>query len=260
MDNKNPFPQLIEDSLKYLHELKETSSFVLPSSLAPPSAPLPPSKPVQIPLPPAPLPFTMTAPPVKKEPPPPPVEKVEKKAEPAPRLIAPSSPKPIHKDPMEDMRAAMKKAAPMLKITDIIPSDAKAKKIKHAWKDQRHMPDIAILSGPSMPLSFLQQVAKAIDLYFFPCRVIDVGPLETSGSWDALLQTPHLKLIISPDATLWNCKQLMRHYHEIPHKKERFLGKIPLLLLPDPNMYLKDQALKRSLWNLLCHMLQPLQK
>jgi len=253
MTQRDSFTKLTEATLQYVQELKERFSFVLPASISP----LAPVEAVEK----KPEVFSSKQP---ATPPSPPAAKESSLKPSTPAAPAPvtslSAPKPSPKDPMDDLRAACKKIAPTLKILDRIPSDAQAKKIKNTWKDQLHMPDIAVLRSQQMPLAFLEQIAKAIDLYFFPCRVIDVAPLEKANSWDSLLATPHLKFVIAPDATLWGSKELMRHYHEIPSKKERFLGKIPLLLLPDPNLYLKDPSLKRSLWNLLCHVLQPLKK
>jgi hypothetical protein len=168
-------------------------------------------------------------------------------------------PSPIQKDTMQDMRAIIKKAAPSLTLFSSPPSDEKAKKIKNAWKEQSKIPDIPILAtkGPSLP--FLTHVAKAIELHFFPSKVIDVTTLEQNNSWDVFLNTTNLKMIIAPDSVVWSCKNLMRYYHEFPNKKERYLGKIPLILLPDPSLYTKDPSLKRPLWNLLCQVLKPLQ-
>lgn len=169
-------------------------------------------------------------------------------------------PTPIHKDPMQDIQAVLKKVAPSLIISNSIPSDEKAKKIKNAWKEHAKIPDITILATQSPSLSFLTQVAKAIEIHFFPSKVIDVKELEQNNNWDVFLNTTNLKMIIAPDSVIWSCKHLMRYYHEFPNKKERYLGKIPLLLLPDPSLYIKDPSLKRSLWNLLCQVLKPLQR
>jgi hypothetical protein len=44
----------------------------------------------------------------------------------------------------------------------------------------------------------------------------------------------------------------VQFYKEIPSQGIRTLGKIPLFLLPDLSLYLKDPLLKRSLWKALC--------
>jgi hypothetical protein len=159
----------------------------------------------------------------------------------------------------EDIRKTFTKIAPHLLASCPIPSDEKARHIKNGWKEKHAIPVIPILASEQASLPFLTNVAQAITLHFFPARVLLLKDLEKQGLLPSLLDSKHVKLIISPDVTLWNCKELMKHYQEIPQQKQRFLKNTPLLLLPDPSLYLKDPSLKRSLWNLLCHLLKPLQ-
>ena len=189
------------------------------------------------------------------------LELAPQKSEKAPAAVFPlHPPSAVQKDLMQDMRTILKKVAPTLVISSSIPSDEKAKKVKNAWKEHAKIPDVVILAVQGPSISFLTGVAKAIELHFFPSKVIDVKPLEQSNNWDVFLNTTNLKIIIAPDSVIWGCKHLMRYYHEFPNKKERYLGKIPLVLLPDPSLYIKDPSLKRSLWNLLCQVLKPLQR
>lgn len=164
-----------------------------------------------------------------------------------------------HKLPDEDIRKAFSKIAPHMLANRPIPSDEKARFIKNGWKEKHAIPLVPILASEEKTLSFLQNVAQAISLNFFPSRVLLLKDLEKQDMLSTLVDSTHVKLIISPDITLWNCKELMKHYQEIPQQKQRFLKNTPLLLLPDPSLYLKDPSLKRSLWNLLCHLLKPLQ-
>ena len=169
--------------------------------------------------------------------------------------------KPVitHKLPDEDLHKAFTKIAPHILANRPIPSDEKAKLIKNGWKEKNVIPVVPILASDDKSLVFLQNVAQAITLHFFPAKVLLLKDLEKQNLLLSLLDSAHVKLIISPDITLWNCKELMKHYQEIPQQKQRFLKNTPLLLLPDPSLYIKDPSLKRSLWNLLCHLLQPLQ-
>ncbi len=159
----------------------------------------------------------------------------------------------------EDIRKTFTKIAPHLLASCPIPSDEKARHIKNGWKEKHAIPVIPILASEQASLPFLTNVAQAITLHFFPARVLLLKDLEKQELLPSLLDSKHVKMIISPDVTLWNCKELMKHYQEIPQQKQRFLKNTPLLLLPDPSLYLKDPSLKRSLWNLLCHLLKPLQ-
>lgn len=164
-----------------------------------------------------------------------------------------------HKLPDEDLRKAFSKIAPQMLAHRPIPSDEKAKQIKNGWKEKHAIPVVPILASDEKTLAFLQNVAQAISLHFFPSRVLLLKELEKHQMLASIAESSHVKLIISPDVTLWNCKELMKYYQEIPQQKQRFLKNTPLLLLPDPSLYLKDPSLKRSLWNLLCHLLKPLQ-
>lgn len=159
----------------------------------------------------------------------------------------------------DDIRTLLGKISPQILAQRPIPSDAKAQQIKNGWKEKYALPVIPILASSVDTLPFLHSVAEAITLHFFPSKALLISELEKQGMLSSLVEAPHIKLIISPDITLWNCKELMKHYQEIPQQKQRFLKSIPLLLLPDPSLYLKDPSLKRSLWNLLCHLLKPLQ-
>lgn len=284
---KNLLDTLIEKTLQYLTEFKEEHPYVMgtsyeinsheekPSSIQKaPTFPYPVKKPVisETPLPKPSLIEKLPMEPV-------PMEqvsvKLEAKVERIPVEFIPSKkiaeaspsasfplypPSPAHKDLMQDIRTILKKVAPSLTLSNSIPSDEKAKKIKNAWREHAKIPDIALLVTESSSLSFLKQVAKAIELHFFPSKVIDVKLFEQNNNWDTFLNTANLKMIIAPDSVIWSCKHLMRYYHEFPNKKERYLGKIPLLLLPDPSLYIKDPSLKRSLWNLLCQVLKSLQR
>ena len=54
--------------------------------------------------------------------------------------------------------------------------------------------------------------------------------------------------MIACDYTVWQLHDLFRYYKENPEKQIRTLKEIPLFLLPDLTLYLKDPLLKRSLW------------
>ena len=150
----------------------------------------------------------------------------------------------------------LKKVEPDLFLHEKIPSDHKAKRIKEAWKIKEGTPDIPILTHGGQNLPFLTNLAKAIETRFSSSRVIDVKQIEQEKKWDLFLSSPQLRLIIAPDATLWDSKEILTFYKENPQKGVRHLGKVPLLLLPDLSLYYKDPYLKRSLWNVICQMLK----
>ena len=132
-----------------------------------------------------------------------------------------------------------------------------AKKIATRWKTKNQTAPFSILSlcEPEPQRKFLEEIAKALDIYFLPCRLIAAETIEKEGNWSDFLSVADLKLIIACDYTLWQLNKLMPFYKENPTTGQRMLGEIPLFLLPDLSLYLKDPLLKRSLWKALCQKL-----
>lgn len=170
------------------------------------------------------------------------------------------APKKVIRDSLEDIKKHIEAVMPSLYINFNIPSDEAAKRKKNSYLITEYMPDVPILTFQDKASAFLEEVAKAISSHFFLSKVVDLSKVEGEGILDQLIKTDHLKLIIAIDTMLFSHRTLMKYYQEFPAKKERYLGKTPLLLLPDPSLYMKDPSLKRSLWNLLCDMLLPLKK
>lgn len=231
--NQNETDTLIEDTLTYLRGL------------------LPPKK-VKVDLPPTPKAKpTKVAPPPQPKPETPLPKLVEKPKE--TKAFIELDPPPIPKgNGTLGVRKVLKEIEPDLYLHETIPSDHKAKRIKNAWKEKRGTPAIPILFQGEKYRSFVTRIAKAIDLQFGSCRIVDIKP---GKKWDLFLESENLKLIIIPDTLLFGTKELLPFYQENPQQKSRKLGNIPLLLLPDLSLYFKDPYLKRSLWTLIKNLL-----
>ena len=149
------------------------------------------------------------------------------------------------------------KIAPELPIIGEIPSDANAKKISTRWKTKNQSSPISLLSfqEPAAQKTLLEEVAKALDVYFGGARLVQAEGIEKEKQWEAFLSTAGLKVVIACDYTLWQLNGLMAFYKENPTQGIRTLGGISLFLLPDLSLYLKDPLLKRSLWKALCQKL-----
>lgn len=197
-------------------------------------------------------------------PPPAPIPK------PAPVVVAPPPPIPPPEPPkapavqhpptptsFEEIRRVVNKVYPELKIIPEIPNDAIAKKIAQRWKTKNQAAPISILSlnEPKEQRALLEQIAIALDVYFGPARLIEAEGIEKEKQWEAFLSVEGLKLIVACDYTLWQLHNLMKSFKEIPAQGIRTLGSVPILLLPDLSLYLKDPQLKRSLWKALCQKL-----
>lgn len=145
------------------------------------------------------------------------------------------------------IKALYQRLFPQLPVIHTIPSDAQAKKIANRWKTKNQAAPISILyfSEPGPQKELLSAITKAIDVYFGPARLIHAETIEKEKQWEAFLSSQELKLVIACDYTLWQLTDLMQHFKESP---TRTLKDIPLFLLPDLSLYLKDPSLKRSLW------------
>ena len=191
------------------------------------------------------------------------VSKPAKPVKPPPKQIGSKNEKalelhpPLHSSiPASDKIGSLLKAvAPDLYLHQKPPSDEKAKRIKNAWNEKSHISEISILLQGPRYRPFLSNLAQAITHCFAPASVIEMTPFEKEKKWDIFLKVPKLKFILCPDHLIFSSKELLTFYKENLGKKTRFLGEIPLLLLPDLSLYYKDPYLKRSLWNVICQML-----
>ena len=187
-------------------------------------------------------------------------ETIQAEAAPAPE---PKSEAPIPKPrdpsarPYSQFRSILEKIAPELAILDSIPDDATAKQIASRWKTKNQSAPISILSSGELPQhkALLSEIATALDVYFGPARLIEADPIEKEKQWKTFLSVGSLKMIVICDSTLWQLHQLRQFYKETPATGVRMLGDVPIFLLPDLSLYLKDPLLKRSLWKALCSKL-----
>ena len=180
---------------------------------------------------------------------------VEKKKPIKPKKVAVElQPAPVPKESGTPMVAYLRRVFPRLAVHEVPPDDALAKRMKNQWQDHKMVPDIPVLATDARTVSFLQNVAKAIGITWKPSRVVNANEIEKKNGWDAFLDAPNLTLILLPDSALWKLEKLKDHYKEYPQTGKRYLGKTPLLLLPDLTLYFKDPTLKRSLWTLICQI------
>ncbi|HSX11803.1 MAG TPA: hypothetical protein VLF94_08825 [Chlamydiales bacterium] len=185
---------------------------------------------------------------------------------PAPVVVAPPPvptpapaplPQPMPRAPTSDLssvRNILSVVAPELALLSDIPSDAIARKISERWKTKNQTAPISILlfQEPPEQRALLEQIAKALDIYFGPAKIVQAEKIEKEKQWEAFLSVADLKMVIVCDYTLWQLNHLMHFYKETPAQASRTLGNVPLFLLPDLSLYLKDPLLKRSLWKALC--------
>ena len=153
-------------------EPKKSEPVFIPPQPAPQPAPQPPK------------PEVIFAPP----PPPPPI--------PPPVKLQPLEPKPP--SDLSSIRAILSVVAPELKILNEIPSDAIAKKISERWKTKNQTAPISILlyQEPPEQRVLLEQIAKALDVYFGPAKIVSAETIEKEKQWEAFLSVADLKMVI----------------------------------------------------------------
>lgn len=152
------------------------------------------------------------------------------------------------------IRNVMSIVAPELAILEEIPNDQLAKKLSERWKTKNQTAPISILTyqEPGEQRALLEEIAKAVDIYFGPAKLVNAEKIEKEKQWETFLSVEGLKMVIVCDYTLWQLGNLMHFYKETPAQGARMLGSVPIFLLPDLSLYLKDALLKRSLWKALC--------
>ncbi len=226
--------QVVESERKMGQALEQASAASKQSAIEEPLPPLKPkpSHPVQ------PLPEIKPQTPPSKKP-------IAAKEE--PHLEKPSS-------DLSSVRKILSIVAPELAILNEIPSDTTAQKISERWKTKNQSAPLSILvyQEPPEQRALLEQITRALDIYFGPAKIVQAEGIEKDKQWGAFLSVAELKTIIICDYSLWQLGNLMQFYKETPAQGIRLLGNVPVFLLPDLSLYLKDPPLKRSLWKALC--------
>ena len=131
-----------------------------------------------------------------------------------------------------------------------IPEDHVAKSINSAWKQTQTVPSILILAfnDSEKHQLFLHNIAAAISICIAPAQVISASKIEQNLGWEEFLKNSRLRLVISSDYGIYTLPELMKHFKENPKQGKNFLGTVPLLLLSDLSLYLKEPKLKPLLW------------
>ena len=260
---KEELKQLIQDSKAFL--LKKSSPSLLPKPKAIKKAAKPfikpsfiPSKPNFVPSPseekPQKTSLIQEKPPVKTaENPPLKKASSSKNARAFPEIHTPSQKSPP-RFATQTMAQFLQKFSPTSFISTP-PDDALAKRIKTKWERSSSLPQIVILKFSQEYQNLLENLATAIDLQLKSSRVIHAKDWANEQEVEDILSSGQIELIISSDHLLTQPNSIKAFYKELPVEKKRFLGKVPLLLLPDLSLYYSDPMLKRSLWNLICRLL-----
>lgn len=146
----------------------------------------------------------------------------------------------------------MRKILGHLQVIEQIPDDSIAKQAKRAIP----LSEVVILIHTSQPAEeeFLQKVAQAIQSRLNrTCTLLPVQQLEQDQAWERLLTGKQTKWILGCGLLLNQFPTMNKHFREAPKEGRCYLGSIPFLMLADLGLYLKEPALKASLWKALCN-------
>ncbi len=146
-----------------------------------------------------------------------------------------------------------------LTIVEKIPSDAVAKRRARLWMHGDFSKEVIVIRYGKDPQdnAFLDNLWKAIDERLKPAEIVDGEALEGQKLWDQLLGARQVRWILCCHAALLELPTLHGLYREDADSKQRFIGHIPLLLLPSVQTFATNPAKKRELWNRLCQVMNP---
>ena len=162
--------------------------------------------------PPAPRPAPQR-PSVKKTPPPPTSSE-------RPKSIERVSPKPADDVDFSDLIKILHTHFPGQKILDSQPDDTRAQEIAQKWKHPAIPPEVWILDSSRAPAEklFLENIARAIETYFYPAAVLSLSEVNKEIIPRLILGTKELlNNVQSPSIQM----ESIPFYLESPHEKGR---------------------------------------
>lgn len=168
----------------------------------------------------------------------------------------------IIEDDFADIKKAVSGIGVNITITDEILNDKTARQNSQKYKLKNISADLAVLAYRENEnhYKFLEKIAIALNNYFYPAKVISAYVIEKENNWEMFLSENAFLLIISSERTIIELPNLRKHYRENLAAKEKYLNNIPVFLLPDIALYLKEPSLKISLFKTLRQKILSLKK
>jgi hypothetical protein len=166
-------------------------------------------------------------------------------------IIRDKKPK-IFEDDLSDIKNTVQKIFPDLNIVNSLDDKiAKQKAKKYKLKNIASPITILAYKENERHYRFLEKIATALDVYFYPTKVVSAYNLEKENRWNDFLSENDILLIIASDYTIFELANLRTYYKENPIKGEKYLKNRALFLLPDISLYFKEPTLKASLFKAL---------
>lgn len=115
---------------------------------------------------------------------------------------------------------------------------------------KRKDPEVIILSynESGKGLAFIHNMGRALRVLVGHVEIVPAVNIEKNGQWEELMKNKSLRLIITGYAGAQSTPGLMKHFKESTKQGRHFLGKIPICLLSDIDIYLREPHLKLPLW------------
>lgn len=179
------------------------------------------------------------------------LEKKEKK----PPLLEASNPEatiqPI--DSFQDIKSLLKSISSNIKIFDELPDDAEAKRLAKLYEKKTQFAECLIFyeNPKEKGLQLLKAIGLAIEKQFTRCTLHAIDDIEQSQLLEEMLKDKNVKLIITCHDWIIHHPKLLNIFSEKTGSPIKKLGTKDVIVLSNLEYYMKDPALKRSLWNLL---------
>ncbi len=159
----------------------------------------------------------------------------------------------IIEDNFNDIKNIITKFSTNITTTEEILDDKLAKQKSQKYKLKNIAANLTILAykESEKQYKFLEKISIALNNYFYSSKLISAYVIEKENNWDVFLSENEIFLIIASDHLVFELPNLRKHYKENPSTKEKYLDNIPLFLLPDTSIYLKEPSLKASLFKTL---------
>lgn len=200
--------------------------------------------------------------------PPQPKEKAQVKKTVPPKRISLATKEHIEKpsfipDSFQDVWQVVEKMHPSLHLCKNYPDDKIANEIAEKWKYANKAAPIMLVhnSEKKEEISFLQNVAKALQIYFYPdeiapAKMVSAHTWEEKNTWNDFFDQSEIQMILIGQDILDRSTHLKAHYREDEKTAKKYLSHIPLMILQPLSSYITNPLQKKSLWKDLCQMMQ----
>lgn len=160
----------------------------------------------------------------------------------------------IPEESFEEVARFLAPVADKIQLCEQVPSDEEAIRISQKWKRGHEHCEVLFISleEPPRARAFWLNVVRAVDKLLAPCAWIQVQEEGWDQDWKTLFQERTRKLLVVHERQIERIPGLKEQYDA----GKRTLWGIPLLLVPDAQTYFRDPAMKASLWQALCKVLQ----